>query len=118
MKRPTRSPNARLASCVVNAIVLIALIIAYVFFYAMLGGGGRTLQQISSLIVFALYLSVLFLVTKQRFDIYLFVIYLSCSIASAVGFALVWQFSLAKSLVVVTCLFVLAITSPWWLKSI
>ena len=117
MKRAADRNATRIATRVGIAIVLVLLVIAYVFLYAALGGGGRTFQQISSLVVFALYLSVLLLVVKQRLNGLLVGIYLFCSIASGLGFSFIWQFDIAKSVIVGVCLFVLAITSRWWLKS-
>lgn len=118
MKQPIDRRSTRMELRVVIAIILIALVVGYVLLYGSLGGGGRTLQQISSLVIFGLYLSVLMLVAKQRLNLMLFCIYISCSVAATLGFSLVWEFDTTKTVVVGLSLCILAVSSRWWLKSV
>jgi len=100
-----------------GAVALVLLVFVYVMLYGLLDDKPKSLVQISSLGIGATYLAVIVLIQHEKWNFWLIAAYVSCSVVSAAGFALVWGFDAVKCLIVGFVLIVLSLTSRVWLRA-
>jgi magnesium-transporting ATPase (P-type) len=99
-------------------IAVLVFIVAFVFFYAIVGGQLKSLQQGASLLVGGLYLGTLFLLKDCKRTAIVWLIYIATALVPLGAFAVLWNFDVAKLLTVGLVLVTLSLTSRVWLRAI
>lgn len=112
----TTNDKAKRKLKIVTAVLV--FVVAFVFVYATIGGQVKSLQRGASLLVGGLYLGTLFLLKDCIRTTIVWLIYIATSLVPLGAFAVIWNFDVAKSLMVGLGLVTLSLTSRVWLRTI